>query len=173
MPTSDPMTQLFSLVSCPNYTYEVWQRAPSPSSMCLMPVILLQVGAWLAFSIMAQSLPGESLLSVCTCDLCVHVISVSGSSTRLPPSSQPCCSQWQDSCRWHSGLKASTATISGSSPPTPEPGRPFCPLYSSALAAGRTVCMCILYTEVWFCTLCFIHVHAFDCVNSYYCPADT
>lgn len=36
-PTTNPMTFLFSLVSCPNYTYEV--------------------GAWLGFTIMAQSMP--------------------------------------------------------------------------------------------------------------------
>ncbi|KAK2159828.1 hypothetical protein LSH36_145g04076 [Paralvinella palmiformis] len=36
-PTSNPLTGLFSLVSCPNYTYEF--------------------GSWLSFSIMTQSLP--------------------------------------------------------------------------------------------------------------------
>ena len=38
-PTSDPFTLLFNYVSCPNYTYEV--------------------GAWLAFSVMTQCLPGK------------------------------------------------------------------------------------------------------------------
>uniref|UniRef100_A0A915JJX0 Steroid 5-alpha reductase C-terminal domain-containing protein n=1 Tax=Romanomermis culicivorax TaxID=13658 RepID=A0A915JJX0_ROMCU len=37
MPNANPFTKLFSLVSCPNYTYEV--------------------GAWLSYSIMTQSLP--------------------------------------------------------------------------------------------------------------------
>lgn len=36
-PTSNPLTGLFSLVSCPNYTYEV--------------------GSWIAFSVMTQCLP--------------------------------------------------------------------------------------------------------------------
>jgi len=38
-PTGNPFTALFSLVSCPNYTYEV--------------------GAWLSFAIMTQCIPGE------------------------------------------------------------------------------------------------------------------
>nr|CAG4644103.1 EOG090X097L [Lepidurus arcticus] len=37
LPTADPFTSLFSLVSCPNYTYEV--------------------GGWLAFSVMTQCIP--------------------------------------------------------------------------------------------------------------------
>lgn len=37
-PNSNPLTGLFNLVSCPNYTYEV--------------------GSWIAFSVLAQSLPG-------------------------------------------------------------------------------------------------------------------
>lgn len=37
LPTGNPFTSLFNLVSCPNYTYEV--------------------GAWLSFSVMTQSLP--------------------------------------------------------------------------------------------------------------------
>lgn len=37
MPTSNPFTQLFSLVSCPNYTYEI--------------------AAWVSFSVMTQALP--------------------------------------------------------------------------------------------------------------------
>ena len=37
-PTKDPLTLLFKLVSCPNYTYEV--------------------GGWIAFTVMAQCLPG-------------------------------------------------------------------------------------------------------------------
>lgn len=36
-PTMDPFTQLFNFVSCPNYTYEI--------------------GAWLSFSLMTQTLP--------------------------------------------------------------------------------------------------------------------
>ena len=38
-PTSNPFTGLFSLVSCPNYTYEI--------------------GAWVAFTIMTQCIPGN------------------------------------------------------------------------------------------------------------------
>jgi hypothetical protein len=41
VPDSNPFTQLFNYVSCPNYTYEV--------------------AAWLSFSIMTQSLPGTEL----------------------------------------------------------------------------------------------------------------
>eukprot|EP00090_Calanus_glacialis_P038438 TRINITY_DN6707_c0_g1_i1.p1 TRINITY_DN6707_c0_g1~~TRINITY_DN6707_c0_g1_i1.p1 ORF type:complete len:303 (-),score=84.91 TRINITY_DN6707_c0_g1_i1:318-1226(-) len=37
LPSSNPLTQLFSLVSCPNYTYEI--------------------GAWLSFTLMTQCLP--------------------------------------------------------------------------------------------------------------------
>ena len=37
--TSNPFTYLFSVVSCPNYTYEV--------------------GSWLGFSVLSQSLPGK------------------------------------------------------------------------------------------------------------------
>ncbi len=36
-PTSNPFTQMFNFVSCPNYTYEI--------------------GSWIAFSVMSQSLP--------------------------------------------------------------------------------------------------------------------
>ena len=36
-PTSNPLTGLFSLVSCPNYTYEI--------------------GSWVAFTVMTQCLP--------------------------------------------------------------------------------------------------------------------
>jgi very-long-chain enoyl-CoA reductase len=43
-PTSNPFTQLFNLVSCPNYTYEV--------------------GSWIAFTVMTQSLPGKSIFLV-------------------------------------------------------------------------------------------------------------
>lgn len=37
-PTGNPLTYLFNLVSCPNYTYEI--------------------GAWISFTIMTQCLPG-------------------------------------------------------------------------------------------------------------------
>jgi len=40
--TGDPMTLLFNFVSCPNYTYET--------------------GAWLAFAVMTQCLPGKNIL---------------------------------------------------------------------------------------------------------------
>lgn len=40
MPTSNPFTRLFDLVSCPNYTYEI--------------------GSWIAFTIMTSCLPGTS-----------------------------------------------------------------------------------------------------------------
>jgi len=36
-PTSNPFTMLFNFVSCPNYTYEI--------------------GSWIAFTVMTQSLP--------------------------------------------------------------------------------------------------------------------
>ena len=39
-PTKDPLTGLFNLVSCPNYTYEV--------------------GGWLAFTAMTQCIPGTA-----------------------------------------------------------------------------------------------------------------
>ena len=38
-PTSNPLTYMFKFVSCPNYTYET--------------------GAWLGFSIMTLTLPGN------------------------------------------------------------------------------------------------------------------
>ena len=38
-PTSNPLTILFNFVSCPNYTYET--------------------GAWIGFTVLSQSLPGE------------------------------------------------------------------------------------------------------------------
>nr|CAH7712501.1 unnamed protein product [Callosobruchus chinensis] len=41
MPNSNPLTQLFHYVSCPNYTYEV--------------------GAWVGFSLMTSCLPGKEL----------------------------------------------------------------------------------------------------------------
>ncbi len=40
--TANPFTIMFNFVSCPNYTYEV--------------------GAWMCFSIMTQSLPGNTLI---------------------------------------------------------------------------------------------------------------
>ena len=40
--TGNPMTLMFNFVSCPNYTYET--------------------GAWLAFAVMTQCLPGEDML---------------------------------------------------------------------------------------------------------------
>ena len=40
--TGNPFTLLFNFVSCPNYTYEI--------------------GAWVAFTIMTQCLPGEQTL---------------------------------------------------------------------------------------------------------------
>ena len=40
-PDGNPMTALFGLVSCPNYTYEF--------------------GAWISFSVMTQCLPGEAM----------------------------------------------------------------------------------------------------------------
>ena len=48
-PTSNPFTGLFSLVSCPNYTYEI--------------------GAWVAFTIMTQCIPGN-FLSIPEIPLC-------------------------------------------------------------------------------------------------------
>ena len=41
-PTANPFTALFSFVSCPNYTYEI--------------------GAWVAFTVMTQCLPGNIIL---------------------------------------------------------------------------------------------------------------
>ena len=41
VPTGNPLTCLFSVVSCPNYTYEI--------------------GAWLCFSIMTQCVPGKQI----------------------------------------------------------------------------------------------------------------
>jgi very-long-chain enoyl-CoA reductase len=43
-PTSNPFTKLFSFVSCPNYTYEIY--------------------AWISFSIMTQTLTA-TLFTVC------------------------------------------------------------------------------------------------------------
>ncbi len=42
LPTSNPFTILFNFVSCPNYTYEV--------------------GSWIFFTIMVQSVPGNFFL---------------------------------------------------------------------------------------------------------------
>ena len=44
-PTGNPMTLMFSFVSCPNYTYET--------------------GAWLAYAVMTQCLPGKVSTSNC------------------------------------------------------------------------------------------------------------
>lgn len=46
-PTGNPMTLMFNFVSCPNYTYET--------------------GAWLAYAVMTQCLPG--MTSPFTCSL--------------------------------------------------------------------------------------------------------
>ena len=54
-PNGNPMTQLFKLVSCPNYTYEVgtWV-ALKPQLRCCSCV---QIAAWLSFTMMTQCLP--------------------------------------------------------------------------------------------------------------------
>ena len=44
VPDSNPLTQLFNLVSCPNYTYEII--------------------AWISFSVMTQCLPGKLSFSL-------------------------------------------------------------------------------------------------------------
>ena len=57
-PTSDPMTKLFDFVSCPNYTYEVSPSFAKLKLHCILSPLCLQTGAWLGFTIMAQSVPG-------------------------------------------------------------------------------------------------------------------
>lgn len=50
-PTSNPLTWLFNFVSCPNYTYEFY--------------------SWVAFSVLTQSLPGNSLTYLITFINCI------------------------------------------------------------------------------------------------------
>ena len=51
--TKDPLTCLFNLVSCPNYTYEV--------------------GGWLAFTAMTQCLPGNNIFFFAELQMCITV----------------------------------------------------------------------------------------------------
>lgn len=78
MPNKNPFTWLFLFVSCPNYTYEVIESIYSHSkwqfispmlyiylSVCLYISHILQVGAWVSFSIMTQCLPGMHSVFCC------------------------------------------------------------------------------------------------------------
>lgn len=67
MPSKNPFTWLFFLVSSPNYTYEVRETLILECDGSQMESVnlsgrSLQAGAWLSFAIMTQCLPGTTRL---------------------------------------------------------------------------------------------------------------